>query len=174
MTSSAFSRLRRATRSAVATLALAGLAACDGDSPLTPLPAQGPPTTLEFSMGGFGGDSYAFELKGETVEFVRTPWEGMQNEAPDTLRAKPTAQQWEAFWAEARAAGVGRWRGEHVARDVIDGTGWRLEIVAGGRRIEAVGSNLYPDRKGEWHPGMTPDFRRFTDAVYMLVGLVVN
>ena len=174
MTLAPSARLGRAARAATASLALVSAGAC-GDGPVTPLPEEGPALALEYSIGGYGGDQRSIKLKGGTIEHVSIPWDYRPGMAIDTVRRVPTADEWRWFWAEAKAAGVGRWRGTHVARNIADGTGWSLEIVVDGRRIQASGSNMYPDRKGEWHaPDQTPDFLRFSAAAFMLAGFVFN
>jgi hypothetical protein len=149
---------------ATAVLGIAiALAACDDAT--GPLPTEGTPDDLEFSIYGFGDGESTVELRGDTVVLRRTRPAGI-----DTVRAVPTADAWRAFWSATERAGVRRWRARYAA-DAIDGVGWSLRIGAGARLVESSGSNAYPDRFGREHEfSMTDDFRAFLTAVGQLVG----
>jgi hypothetical protein len=163
--------LPKFTRAALAAaLAGAALALTACSDALEPLPREGVPDAFEFSRGGYGTGSRGVEVRGDTVVFRRVPWEGDVPFTVDSVRVVPTAEAWRAFWDAVGEAGVHRWRSRYAA-DVIDGAGWSLRIVAGGREIESHGSNAYPDRLGREHEvDSTPDFEAFADAVGALVG----
>lgn len=132
-----------------------------------PLPDEGVPDELTFSIGGFAVDSRVVEVRGDTVVLRR--WRA--GDAADSVRAVPTSDDWRGFWTVANRVGVGRWRGQYRAEDIVDGTGWSLRLVAGGRVITSTGSNAYPDWRGREHEGqMTDEFRAFLAALGELVG----
>lgn len=137
--------------------------------PTGPLPDEGVPDELTFSIGGFAVDSRMIELRGDTVVFRRRPWDS--GPVADSVRAVPTSDDWRAFWAVAHRVGVERWRGEYRAEGIVDGIGWSLRLMAGGQLITSTGSNAYPDRRGREHEGsMTEEFRSFLAALGDLIG----
>lgn len=161
------------SRAAFLLAAALALAGC-GDS-VSPLPGAGAPDTLHFSFGGFGVGQSTVELRGETVILRRSRWGNDPRVVTDSVRVVPSAEAWRAFWAGTERAGVHRWRSRYVVDDVVDGTGWSLRIVVGGRRVESTGSNAFPDRFGRRHElGMTDDFLGFVTALDELVGSPVR
>ncbi len=125
-------------------LAAALLTSC-GD-PIRPLPSEGAPQELEYSVGGFAVGTAGVELRGDTVVLVRMPWDSRPGTRPDTVRNVPSSEAWRAFWKTAADAGVRRRHPRYVAEDVVDGSGWKLRIVTTGAKVESNGSNAYPDR----------------------------
>ena len=163
-------RHRRRAWAAGALLGAAFAAAACGDA-TWPLPREDAPDALEFSIGGFGVGGSTVELRGDTVVLRRTPWGWTPGAAVDSVRAVPAPDSWRAFWAAAERAGVRRWRPQYTAGGVVDGTDWRVRIVAGGRMVESSGSNAYPDQFGHEHElEMTEEFRTFLGALGGLVG----
>ena len=159
--------LRTAIAAAFAVVALA-VAGCE--DAVAPLPREGVPDVLRFSIAGFGTGSREVELRGDTVVYRRVPWDGDETPAVDSVRVVPTAEAWRAFWEAVDDAGVRRWRLRYLS-GAIDGVGWTLSLEAGGRRILSSGSNAFPDREGrQIVDGPTPDFDAFADAVGALVG----
>jgi hypothetical protein len=147
-----------------------GLAVACNDS-MAPLPREGRPVELQFSMGGFGGTSAVLSLQGDTVVARRWPWDRRPGETIDSIRVVPSTDAWRAFWTAAAAAGVDRWSGKYAAEGFADGLGWGLRVVANGRVIESYGSNAYPDRDGRKRDlEMPPEFRALITAVNGLVG----
>jgi hypothetical protein len=160
-------------RRCLSTAALLGaLVAHPGCSDATgPLPDEGAPDELTFSIGGFAVDSRELELRGDTVVLVRRSWRWIAGDAVDSVRAVPTSDQWRAFWMVAERAGLARWREQYLAEDIVDGTGWSLRLAVGGYVITSSGSNAYPDWRGREHEGlMTDEFRAFLTALGALVG----
>jgi hypothetical protein len=154
---------------AIPVLAAALLASCD--DPTGPLPREGAPRELRYSVGGFGVGSAQVELRGDTVVLVRTPWDAGPGTRSDSVRTVPTAEAWRSFWEAAADAGVRRWRARYNAEGVVDGSGWSLRIVAPGSKIESNGSNAYPDRHGLEHENeVTREFRAFEAALEALAG----
>lgn len=136
-----------------------------------PLPREGTPAELEFSIGGFAVTGTNLELRGDTVLLWQRHWDWSPGEPLDTLRAVPTPESWRAFWTAVDRAGVHRWRRRYVAEGIIDGSGWNLRLAAGGQVVESYGSNAYPDRFGFEHElDLTADFRAFLTALGELVG----
>jgi len=158
---------RRGRPAGIATAVLGvtlALAACDDAT--GPLPMEGAPDALEFSIGGFGVGGSAVELRGDTLVLRRTGTGAVF----DSVRVVPTPDSWRAFWSATERAGVRRWRARYAA-EAIDGVGWSVRIAAGGRLVESSGSNAYPDRFGREHEfSMTDDFQAFLTAVGQLVG----
>ncbi len=154
---------------AAAVLLAAAFAGC-GD-PTGPLPREGAPDELRFTIGGFGSGSTTVVLDGEAVMVTRVPWDYMTGVPIVPVRVVPTAQAWRDFWAAAEEAGVRRWRSEYMAEGVVDGSGWSLRIVADGVVVDSHGSNAWPDRRGREHEmDVTADFQAFLDAVGTLAG----
>jgi hypothetical protein len=150
---------------------LAGVLLASCDDPTGPLPREGAPRELEYTVGGFAVGSANVALRGDTVVLVRMPWGARPGTPPDSVRTVPTAEAWRDFWEAASDAGVRRWRERYNAEGVVDGSGWNLRIVAPGSRIESNGSNAYPDRHGLEHEGeMTREFRAFEAAIEALAG----
>lgn len=134
---------------------------------LAPLPREGAPEALEFSIGAFATGSDIWELRADTLVFRHIAPDG----EVDSARRVPTAEDWQAFWTAAREAGVRRWAGRYEAEGVVDGVGWSLRLSAGEVRVEAEGSSAYPDREGEERElDPTPAFRTFRSAAEDLAG----
>jgi len=163
-----------ARRLGVLLAALAGIsiaaAACE-DSPVVPLPVEGAPDALEFSVSAFEGPgSRVVQMRGDTVVFRRITTQGAKVSI-DSVRVVPTADDWRRFWAAAEEAGVRSWRLHYRAEGIVDGLGWGLRLEADGETIESEGSNAFPDRSGGEHENQVTDaFRVFTDALGDLVG----
>ncbi|HEX6909190.1 MAG TPA: hypothetical protein VF142_02295 [Longimicrobium sp.] len=161
-------RVRTSVAAALAAVALAA-AACEGDA-MGPLPREGAPDALRFSIGGFAVDVREIELRGDTVVYRRTSWGG-PGETVDSVRVVPTADAWRAFWEAADDAGVRRWRTRYLAEDVVDGSGWTLSLVADGLQLHSAGSNAYPDHRGREHElEPTPAFEGFVAGAGALIG----
>lgn len=161
---------RSRARTAAAVLgALLALAGC-GD-PVRVLPREGAPEALEFTLVGYESESYLVGTRGDTVVLRRIPWAARPGTRIDSVRVVPTPDAWRAFWSAAERAGVDRWRRRYVSERVVDGLGWELRIVAGGRTVESEGTNAYPDRYGREHEvEPTEEFEAFRAAVGALVG----
>ncbi len=154
---------------AVLILTAALLASCD--DPTGPLPREGAPRELKYTVGGFAVGTAQVELRGDTVVLVRRPWDAGPGTPVDSVRTVPTAEAWRDFWEAARDAGVPRWRARYMAEGIVDGGGWSLRIVAPGAKVDSNGSNAYPDRHGLEHEGEAPDeFRAFESAIEALAG----
>jgi len=150
-------------------LAAALLASCD--TVTAPLPDEGAPDELEYSAGGFGVGSAGVRLRGDTVVLVRMPWGARPGARPDSIRTVPAPQAWRDFWKAAANAGVRRWRPRYAAENVVDGSGWRLRLLASGTKVESTGSNAYPDRHGFEHELDVPEeFEAFEAAIEALAG----
>jgi hypothetical protein len=163
-------RGRTLRASLAAVLAGVALAVAGCEEAVAPLPREGVPDALRFSMSGYGMGSSGVELRGDTVVYRRVPWDGDGPPTVDSVRVVPTAEAWRAFWDAVDEAGVRRWRLRYTS-DAIDGVGWTLSLEAEGRRVLSSGSNAFPDRRGrQIVDGPTPDFDAFADAVGALVG----
>lgn len=161
-----YSTLRAATL--LLPIALA-LVACSDT--VAPLPQDGPPTALEFSIGGYGGGGSRVTLVGDTVVMWRLSPAWTPGTPIDTMRVIPDSAAWRAFWLATKQAGADQWQGHYNASGIADGLGWELRLVADGRQITSYGSNAYPDRSGKKHEGdVTDDFRVFVAALSDLAG----
>lgn len=162
-------RLRTCRAWATAALFCATLAACNDAT--APLPAEGAPDELTFNMSGYGTGSTSLKLEGARILVWHVPWGFEPGMRIDSVRAEPTTGDWAAFWAAAQAAGVGRWRREYRAENIVDGVGWSLRLAGDGVVIRSGGSNAYPDRDGSEHEGTpTPEFIAFLNALTELTG----
>ena len=148
-------------------LVACGIISCD--SPLAPLPVTAP-EEFEFSISGFLMATTTWTIKGDTLVFLRYPIE-YPRVPRDSLWSIPTAEQWNVFWSAADKAGIRRWKGRYVEKDMLDGMGWRLQVRNGTLAIESSGANAYPDRDGREHKGQwTREFRSFVSALQQLSG----
>ena len=164
----------RALRIGVLLAALAAVPlafiACD-DSPVVPLPVEGAPDALLFSVSAFeGSGGRVVQMRGDTVVFRRITSHG-SSVSIDSVRVVPTSDDWRRFWAAAEEAGVRNWRPHYLAEGIVDGMGWGLRLEAEGEIFESEGSNAFPDSFGGEHENQVTDaFRVFTDAIGELVG----
>ena len=146
------------------------LVACDDG--VGPLPREGIPEALEFSIGSFATGSSRWELQEDTLLFLSIPPD-VNTVGIDTVRRVPAPEEWTAFWATVREAGVWNWNGRYEAEGVVDGTGWSLRLSAQDVSVDAEGINAYPDRQGEEHENEVTDaFRAFRQALEDLAGEV--
>jgi hypothetical protein len=156
-----------ARRAQVALLVIA-VSSCGG--PVEPLRHAGAPEVLEFTFGGFAVETRAWRLVADTFVYEVRAWD-VPNGVIESTRTVPAAEDWQRFWQAAAEAGVPRWRGAYAAPDILDGAGWQLTLASGEGRVEAHGSNAYPDRNGRKQEGaMTAEFQRFLSALEMLIG----
>lgn len=159
------STLRRAWIAGAITLAFTG---CSDPAAIV-LPREGVPEEFVFTTSGYGSGSTTVRVDGDAVVVRRAQWDPAT--PADSTRRVPTQQQWTAFWAAVDEAGVARWRERYFAEGVVDGVGWSLRIVAGGRVVDSAGANAYPDRLGrESENQETAAFRDFLDALADLTG----
>lgn len=154
---------------AILSIIVLSFAACDDAT--APLPHDGAPTALEFSIGGYGGGGSRVTLVGDTVVMFRLSPAWTPGTPIDTVRVVPDSVAWRAFWSATKQAGTDRWGGQYNANGIADGLGWDLSLAAGGRQVVSSGSNAYPDRSGKKHEGdVTDEFRVFVAALSDLVG----
>lgn len=162
------SRAARARFAAIVCIAFAFAGCTD---PMGPLPREGAPDELRFSIGGFGTGTTIVELDDEGLAVTRIPWDREPGVTIVPVRVVPSAQAWSDFWAAAEKAGVRRWRAQYVAEGVVDGAGWSLSIRSGDVVIDSSGSNAWPDSRGREHERDIPaDFLAFLEAVGTLAG----
>ncbi|MEP6732589.1 MAG: hypothetical protein ABJE10_18235 [bacterium] len=144
------------------------LAACSDAT--APLATEGTPDELTFSIGGFGVGTSNMVLRGDTIVLQRIPWD-WPRVPMDSVRVVPSSEAWRVFWAATERAGVSRWQRHYAAAGFVDGTGWDVHIVVGGRVVESSGSNAYPDGLGHEHQlQTTDDFQAFVVALGDLAG----
>jgi hypothetical protein len=118
------------------------------------------PSAFEFYIGGHMGRSYGLELFPDALYYIRRPGGSVPDEEA-TLRPDP--ERWKRFWADMDKIGVWGWLPSYERMDILDGTGWSLELALGDRRIVSGGSNAYPD-----------GFRDLLAAVNRLVALLIR
>jgi hypothetical protein len=150
-------------------VALAAFTACSDT--LAPLPQEGTPDALEFSIGGYSGGGGRVTLIGDTVVMWRLLPTWTPGTPIDTVRVVPDSAAWRAFWSATKRAGTNQWHSQYNAKGIADGLGWDLLLAADGRRIQSYGSNAYPDQSGRQHDGdFTDEFRVFVSALNDLTG----
>jgi len=166
-----FASLSRHTLRPAAVLLSFSLTLVACNDAIAPLPQEGAPTALEFSIGGYGGGGSRVTLVNDTVVMWRVSPAWTPGTPIDTVRVVPDSAAWRAFWSATRLAGTSQWRSQYNADGIADGLGWDLRLAASGRQIVSYGSNAYPDRSGQKHEGdVTDDFRIFVAALSDLVG----
>jgi hypothetical protein len=155
---------------AVAALALAGLA-CTGVPTAPAFPLDAPPSALVLQYGGFGFGSHDIVLRGDTLVVTRIA--DFRPDSSRTVRVVPTRAAWADFWRAANAAGVRSWPRTCRNADVVDGGGFTLRIEYAGGRVEATGTNAYPQRDGRCggSPDWTPEYSAFASAISRLIGM---
>lgn len=123
----------------------AGLAFGIGCGDLTaPLPREGAPDELQFSINTVFVGATTWELRGDTLVYGVVEFG-----VPVTdVRSIPSAEAWREFWLEIERIGVQQWRSRYVAENIADGEGWHTRIRAGNSVIESTGGNAYPDERG--------------------------
>jgi hypothetical protein len=123
---------------------------------------------LEFSIGGYFGDSFAIKLDGATVEYSHYP---ERSDVASTATLEASAAQLSAFVATLDELGVDGWEPQYSSM-AVDGTSWHLVIDRGGRVLGWSGSNGYPDDKDAscTSPYVSARFQAFLDALSALAG----
>jgi hypothetical protein len=150
---------------------LVGLALGVGCSdPMAPLPREGTPDELKFSISGWSTGFSSWELRGDTVVYRSA---ASDYPAPVTeLRTIPSAEAWREFWLEIERIGVRQWRSEYVAEMIADAEGWRTRIRAGSAVVESSGYAAYPDESGREREGSrTEAFAAYIEALRRLAGV---
>ena len=136
--------------------------------------APGAPSQFEMSTGGFALGATTVLLRGDTLLVRKIPWR-LGPEGADSARIVPSETDWRSFWTAAEGFGLRRWEGRYIAEGVVDGYGWEVRIAGDGVRVDAQGSNAFPDEQGvERELDMTPAFRAFLAAVETLIGASLN
>lgn len=122
------------------------------------------PDHLLFTIGGFFGTSYQISWAEGRLWYIWRPQGGeVSREA-----LSPSEEEWERFWTQLDQLRAWKWDGRYENPSVLDGTSWGLEILRDGKELECSGRNAYPpDGKG---PSMPRQFRRFLQALSMLIG----
>jgi hypothetical protein len=172
MISRSLLRIRpRAARVGFATIVCIAFAFSGCTDPVGPLPREGAPDELRFSVGGFDTGITIVELDDDGVAVTRMPWGSEPGVPIVPVRVVPSAEAWSDFWAAAEKAGVRRWRDKYVAEGAMDGAGWSLRIRSGDVVIDSFGSNAWPDSRGrEYERDIPADFLAFLEAVGTLAG----
>lgn len=161
--------MMRRRLSPITALAVVAAGACT--SPTAPaFSYDKPPTSFTMQYGGFGFGSHDVELRNDALIVVRRS--PVSSDAPVTSYVVPTPAQWRAFWRDADAAGVRRWRRSCRNEQIVDGGGFTLEIAYDGGRVTAEGANAYPQRDGacSGDGAHSPEFDAFLAAISRLIG----
>lgn len=112
------------------------------------------PTAMQLSIGGIVGRSYVVELK-DGILLYRSSKRGFpskRNPADVTRRIKPTAEQWELFWAALDEIRIWEWNAKYVEKRIMCGTHWRIVIRSPARQVASSGSNSYPSDADDMRP----------------------
>ena len=146
------------------------------------------PSAMRLSIGGIVGPSFVVELK-DGILVYRSSKRGFpskRNPADVSRRIKPTAEQWEQFWAALDEVRIWEWNAKYVERRISCGTHWGIVIRSPARQIVSSGSNSYPSDGDDMRPtrvrartGILSDeafvknsqrFRKYLRAVRELLG----
>jgi hypothetical protein len=126
------------------------------------------PGRLQFSIGGYLGESFSIELRDGVLEYKRfSP--GYNLDATETF--SPTPAAWETWLTAADQLEVWSWLPSYDI-PVVDGTSWHLQLEHGGRVADSRGSNGYPgdaDLTTSVH-AVSARFRALLEALSHLVG----
>jgi hypothetical protein len=120
------------------------------------------------AIGGPLGPSYWVRWDAEEKALRYRSEEDPEVRAAEEALVRPDEAAWERFWAALDGVEVWSWDERYEDPDVLDGTGWFLEIAAGGRRVASSGRSAYPGGRGAGDPG--PDFLRLCAEVSALLG----
>ena len=127
------------------------------------------PKRFHASIGGYMGRSYSVELVGDQLKYEACG-QGYAKEEEELISV--TGDQWATFRASLDWMGVWEWQEEYENPGVMDGTRWRLEIAYDDMEVRSGGDNNYPESgaKDAFDAEVTPEFRRFLDAVRTMIG----
>jgi len=133
------------------------------------------PSAFLACYGAPMGGSYVVRLAVDDLCYSGGP--GLNFHLPPQCRLTPSADQWRAFWQEAEAVDLWRWRRCYrLPPDVMicDGNSWEIAIRSWDARIIlSSGENAYPadaDPAETSTMGHSERFKRFTAAIRALVG----
>jgi len=102
------------------------------------------PNKLRFSIGGVGP---WIEVEWQSARLIYR--EGFMLEAPHTiLETTPSDRKWLYFWRALDKADVWAWLPD-CTKEMVDGTGWELELEHEGKGVISTGSNDYPGGEGK-------------------------
>ena len=91
-----------------------------------------------------------------------------------SMNISPTPNEWSEFRHDLDAINVWQWRPEYVARDILDGGGWSLEVRYADRQMRSAGNNAYPGTNGETTRKQdgkpSKPYRLLMDAIKKLLG----
>jgi len=132
-------------------------------------PLAGTPQQFKATIGGFFGASYWVELKDGSIYYTVKRADSTKKDDPVII--KPTDAQWQEFGKTLDGLGAWKWQPSYRS-DAFDGTQWTLDIVIGDRKIQAKGSNSYPEADGKPGKGtqQTATFNSYLAAVQKLLG----
>src|SRR4051812_13699331 len=102
------------------------------------------PTRFRASIGRFLSSTYVVELDHGRLNYsVTKPY----NES-EQAHITPTTEQWVAFRKALDELKLWQWRTNYPNPNVLDGTGWSIEIQYADRSNQIVGVNSYPKTSG--------------------------
>jgi hypothetical protein len=94
---------------------------------------------LSFTLSGGLGGSVRFVLD-DVREVVSYRYEPRDGSGADTARIRPSAAQWERFWATVERLGVWHWERRYGRRPPPpDATSWEVELEHAGQRVRSGG-----------------------------------
>jgi hypothetical protein len=113
------------------------------------------------------GDSFAITREGDHLVYRRYSSKPFRSQS---VRISPNEHQWQAFWAEAEAVSLWKWKSSYKPTGIVnDGTHWSIEIEHDGRKVRAHGDNAYP---GDLSPAISAErskrYTRFLSAIRTL------
>jgi len=103
------------------------------------------PSRFEVSVGGALGSAYSVQLADNHLCYTASS--GPHFAHPRVRHITPTAEEWAAFWREAQAVELWRWRSSYMVPPpdlVCDGTQWHIDISYHDQSVRSSGDNAYP------------------------------
>ncbi|HYG35487.1 MAG TPA: hypothetical protein VEC99_11915 [Clostridia bacterium] len=127
------------------------------------------PNTFKFYLGALDGGDWC-----EVAWEDKTLWYRagvLFRELPSReVSCTPSPDRWRRFWQDLDRVGVWNWKPDYTDPNVLDGSGWHLEIKHAGRELKTGGDNGYPGANGPEYSPDTP-FGQFLVALEHLTGI---
>ncbi len=146
--------------------------AAQAPGPAAPASASAMPAQFQVDLDAFEGTGFSIVLQGD--QLVYTTYRSSKR-VEKVRKIRPTAQQWQAFWAEMDGVDVWHWSAKYAPAEAVQGgTQWDVTLENGVHTIKSEGSCAYPSDADPAKSGnnnlFTKRFIRFYNAVLHLLG----